>query len=220
MKDILNDIREKTEGMSRQDKVSYILTYYWYHMLIIFSVLALIVIFVVHYATYKKPEFTCVMVNQQIDTQRDNQMTEEFAKFSKMDPKRIEINSNYNFSYGDLKLADVNESSNEKFFLQWRNNELDAVIMPESFYEYCKEVGGEFRDLDAWNIDTGTYEKYQDNGKITGIALGTDRMTEKVTGTGEKLLLVFPSNGKHEKAAKLYLEYMIGGNADEKINNR
>ena len=129
MKDILNDIREKTEGMSRQDKVSYILTYYWYHMLIIFSVLALIVIFIVHYATYKKPEFTCVMVNQQIDTQRDNQMTEGFAKFSKMDPKRIEINSNYNFSYGDLKLADVNESSNEKFFLQWRNNELDAVIM-------------------------------------------------------------------------------------------
>ena len=64
MKDILNDIREKTEGMSRQDKVSYILTYYWYHMLIFFSVLALIVIFIVHYATYKKPEFTCVMVNR------------------------------------------------------------------------------------------------------------------------------------------------------------
>ena len=104
MKEILNDIREKTEGMSRQDKVSYILTYYWYHMLIIFSVLALIVIFIVHYATYKKPEFTCVMVNQQIDTQRDNQMTDEFAKFSKIDPKRVEINSNYNFSYGDLKL--------------------------------------------------------------------------------------------------------------------
>lgn len=123
MKDILNDIKEKTEGMSRQDKISYILTYYWYHMLIIFSVLALIVIFVVHYATYKKPEFTCIMVNQQIDTQRDNQMTDEFAKFSKMDPKRVEINSNYNFSYGDLNLPDVNESSNEKFFLQWRNNE-------------------------------------------------------------------------------------------------
>lgn len=220
MKEILNDIREKTEGMSRQDKVSYILTYYWYHMLIIFSVLALIVIFIVHYATYKKSEFTCVMVNQQIDTQRDNQMTEEFAKFSKMDPKRIEINSNYNFSYGDLKLADVNESSNEKFFLQWRNNELDTVIMTESFYEYCKEVGGEFRDLDAWGIDTGTYEKYQDHGKTTGIVLGTDQMTEKVTGTGEKLLLVFPSNGKHEKASKMYLKYIIGGNADEEISNR
>ena len=86
--------------------------------------------------------------------------------------------------------------------------ELDAVIMTESFYEYCKEVGGEFRDLDAWGIDTGTYEKYQDNGKITGIALGTDRMTEKVTGTGEKLLLVFPSNGRHEKASKMYLKYV------------
>ena len=220
MKDILNDIKEKTEGMSRQDKISYILTYYWYHMLIIFSVLALIVIFVVHYATYKKPEFTCIMVNQQIDTQRDNQMTDEFAKFSKLDPKRVEINSNYNFSYGDLNLPDVNESSNEKFFLQWRNNELDAVIMTESFYEYCKEVGGEFRDIDTWDIDTVMYEKFRDDGKTTGIILGTDRMTEKVIGTGERLLLVFPSNGKHEKASKLYLKYIIGGNADEKINNR
>ena len=182
-------------------------------MLIIFSALALTVIFIVHYATYKKPEFTCVMVNQQIDTQRDNQMTAEFAEFSEMDPKRIEISSNYNFSYGDLKLDDVNESSSERFFLQWRNNELDAVVMTESFYEYCKEVGGEFIDLDAWDTDTGTYEKFKDHGKITGIVLGTDRMTEKVTGTGEKLLLVFPSNGRHEKASKLYLEYILGGNA-------
>ena len=107
--------------MNRHDKADYILTYYWYHMLIIFSALALTVIFIVHYATYKKPEFTCVMVNQQIDTQRDNQMTAEFAEFSEMDPKRIEISSNYNFSYGDLKLDDVNESSSERFFLQWRN---------------------------------------------------------------------------------------------------
>ena len=92
--------------------------------------------------------------------------------------------------------------------------------MTESFYEYCKEVGGEFRDLDAWGIDTGTYEKYQDHGKTTGIVLGTDQMTEKVTGTGEKLLLVFPSNGKYEKASKMYLKYIIGGNADEEISNR
>ena len=45
-------------------------------------------------------------------------------------------------------------------------------------------------------------------------------MTEKVTGTGEKLLLVFPSNGKHEKASKMYLKYIVGGNADEEISNR
>ena len=220
MKEILKDIKEKTEGMNRQEKVGYVLTYYWYHMLITFSVLALVVIFIVHYATYRKPEFTCVLVNQQIDTDKDNQMTEKFAKFSKMDPKRIAIDSNYNFSYGDLKLPDVNESSNEKFFLQWRNDELDAVIMTESFYEYCKEVGGEFRDLDKWKTDTGTYETFQDQGKTTGIVLGTDRMIEKVTGKKEKLLLVFPANGKHEKAGKLFLKYMVGGNADEKNYDR
>lgn len=220
MKEILKDIKEKTEGMNRQEKAGYVLTYYWYYMLITFSVLALVVIFIVHYATYRKPEFTCVLVNQQIDTDKDNQMTEKFAKFSKMDPKRIAIDSNYNFSYGDLKLPDVNESSNEKFFLQWRNDELDAVIMTESFYEYCKEVGGEFRDLDKWKTDTGTYETFQDQGKTTGIVLGTDRMIEKVTGKKEKLLLVFPANGKHEKAGKLFLKYMVGGNADEKNYDR
>lgn len=49
MREILNNIREKTKGMNRHDKADYILTYYWYHMLIIFSALALTVIFIVHY---------------------------------------------------------------------------------------------------------------------------------------------------------------------------
>ena len=39
MREILNNIREKTKGMNRHDKADYILTYYWYHMLIIFSAL-------------------------------------------------------------------------------------------------------------------------------------------------------------------------------------
>ena len=42
MRRYLDDIKEKTAGMSMKEKVSYVFTYYWYHMLIIVSIIALI----------------------------------------------------------------------------------------------------------------------------------------------------------------------------------
>ena len=209
MKEWIEDIRKKTKDMNRKDTIGYILTYYWYHIAGFLAVLALIFVFVLHYKTYKKPEFTCVMVNQKIDTPRDNQITEKFAKKSKMNAKRIEINSNYNFSYGSIKLDDVNESSYEKFFLQWKNHELDAVIMPESFYEYCKKLGGEFYSLDTW--EGGRYETYIDSGKFTAVVLGKDRLT------GQKLLLAFPETGKHEKVSRKFLKYLNTTEGEETI---
>ena len=214
MRDWIEDIRTKTADMNRKDTLSYIWTYYWYHILIFLSVLALIFIFIVHYATYKKPEFTCVMINQKIDTPRDNWITKQFAEEAGIKEKRININSNYNFSYGKVKLDDVNESSYEKFFLQWKNHELDAVIMPESFYRYCKKLGGEFRTLDNWQ--GGTYETYIDKGKFAAVVIGKDQLT------GEKLLLAFPKTGKHEKASRMFMKYIStkkGGKAVEKIIN-
>ena len=69
-------------------------------------------------------------------------MEKNFSKASGIDVNRMDINSDYNISYGDMHLEGINESSYEKFFLKWQNGELDAVILPESFYEYCKELGG------------------------------------------------------------------------------
>ena len=64
MKDILNDIREKTEGMesSGQSQLhsDLLLVSYADHF---FSTCS-DCYFIVHYVTYKKPEFTCVTVNQ------------------------------------------------------------------------------------------------------------------------------------------------------------
>lgn len=207
MGDWIRDIKEKTSQMNRKDTVKYVLTYYWYHILIGLAVLALIFIFIVHYTTTKKPEFTCVLVNQQVDTKRDNLWTEEFAKEIKEDAKKIAIDSNYNFSFGDMQLEGVNESSYEKFFLQWRNNELDAVIVSESFYKYCKELGGDFENLKDW--DTGEFELYEDGNEPKAVVLGTDEFTEKVTGKkDEKLLLAFPENGKHKKISQAFMKYV------------
>lgn len=214
MRDWIEDIRTKTAEMNRKDTLSYIWTYYWYHILIFLSVFALIFIFIVHYATYKKPEFTCVMINQKINTPRDNWITKRLAEETGMKEKQININSNYNFSYGKVKLDDVNESSYEKFFLQWKNHELDAVVMPESFYRYCKKLDGEFRTLDNWQ--GGTYETYIDGGKFTAVVIGKDHLTD------EKLLLAFPETGKHEKASRMFMKYISsekGGKVVEKIIN-
>lgn len=207
MGDWIRDIKEKTAKMNKTAIAMYVITYYWYHILIFLAVFALIFMFIVHYTTTKKPEFTCVLVNQQVDTKRDNLWTEEFAKEIKEDAKKIAIDSNYNFSFGDMQLEGVNESSYEKFFLQWRNNELDAVIVSESFYKYCKELGGEFENLKDW--DTGEFELYEDGNEPKAVVLGTDEFTEKVTGKkDEKLLLAFPENGKHKKISQAFMKYV------------
>ena len=61
MKKYLRDIKEKTSGMTRRETCSYIWSYYWYHIMIFISVIALILLFAAHYGLgNKKPLFTCL----------------------------------------------------------------------------------------------------------------------------------------------------------------
>ena len=202
----LDDIKEKTAGMSMKEKVSYVFTYYWYHMLIIVSIIALI-FFTVRFYVFgnKKPEFTCVIVNQAMDDERDARIAQAFAEENGLDPELVVVDSDYVFSYGDLQVEGANESSYEKFFLKWGNEEIDAVILSESMYEFCREMRGEFRSLD--NMDTSGFETYTDDGKVTAVVLGQDEFMEAATGkTDEKLLLAFPDNGQHGDLCDEFLE--------------
>lgn len=202
----LDDIKEKTAGMSMKEKVSYVFTYYWYHMLIIVSIIALI-FFTVRFYVFgnKKPEFTCVIVNQAMDDERDARIAQAFAEENGLDPELVVVDSDYVFSYGDLQVEGANESSYEKFFLKWGNEEIDAVILSESMYEFCREMRGEFRSLD--NMDTSGFKTYTDDGKVTAVVLGQDEFMEAATGkTDEKLLLAFPDNGQHGDLCDEFLE--------------
>ena len=58
----------------------------------------------------------------------------------------IVIDSDYQISYRDKQLESVKESSYEKFFFNWQAGEIDAMIIPESFYEFCLDLGGEFME--------------------------------------------------------------------------
>lgn len=201
------DIREKTSGMDRKSRCSYILTYYWPHILGSISIVALILLFSGHYIYgNKKPEFTCVMVDQGTDTDRDSRMAESFAEENGLDSELVTVDSSYIFSYGEYQMQGVDESSYEKFFFQWRNQELDAVIMPESFYQYCLEMGGSFRIINV--SDTGTLEPYMDGGECRGVILGMDSFAEEVFGVEEQLLLAFPETEREVKYNKEFLSYI------------
>jgi len=218
------NIREKTSGMNKKEVGAYIAAYYWPHILAAISIIALIFLFGGHYLSGNvKPSFTCVMVNQRADRERDNRIADTYAKEAGLRREEVVVDSDYNFSYGDVCLEGVNESSYEKFFFQWRNGELDAVIMSESFYEYCKEAGGEFCRIE----DAGSFEAYVDDGICRAVVLGCDSFMEKLTGNeNERLLLAFPETGRHKKAADEFLKYLlnvksreIGGLEYEEIIN-
>lgn len=146
-----------------------------------------------------------MLVDQEIDDDRDAEIAQTFAKENDLDPDLVTVDSDYVFSYGDVQLQGVNESSYDKFFLKWRNKELDAVILSESMYQYCKEMRGEFRSLEG--MDTSGFETYTDGGKVTAVVLGKDEFMEAATGkTDEKLLLAFPDNGRHADLCDDFLQ--------------
>ena len=143
IEEVIAGIKEKTSGMDKKEKLMYILEYYWYHILGIISTVALVLLFVIHYAYgNKKPVFTCVLVNQEMGMEEAQKTAKDFAVSSGLPEEQVVISTDYIFSYGDVVLEGVNESSYEKFFFQWKNQEIDAVIIPESFYLYIKEEGG------------------------------------------------------------------------------
>lgn len=207
----IREIQEKTAGMSGAEKAGYLVTYYWYHMLGMVAVIACIVIFGGHFVFgQKKPEFTCVMVNQMTDDARDDRLAEDFAVWAGLSPDRVLVDSNYIFSYEGYTMEGVNESYYDKFFLKWGNAELDAVIVEEEFYHFCKEMRGRFQSLEEY--DTGTLPLYMDDGAATAILLDDQ---ELITPLGQerrgKLLLAFPSSGKHPKACQQFLDFIQSG---------
>lgn len=209
IKQLKQNIKSNTSTMTKEQKVDYILTYYWPHILGTFAIVALLIFLPVHFVFgNQKPEFTLVMVNQDINPQRDKKIAKAFAKESKISQKRINIDSDFNLSYGDVQLEGINESSYEKFFFKWQGGELDAVVMPESFYQYCKGLDGEF--LDVKQFDTGKLSLYTDGQKASGILVTDAEMDSlKLDKTSkENYVIIFPATGQHKEAVQKFLHFL------------
>lgn len=221
----IEDIREKTRDMSREQAAEYVLTYYWYHILLGGIVLGLVILLVYHIGWGdRRKEFTCVLVNQEVDYTRDAQMAEELAGVLGLDPGKLAVDSDYLISYHDVELEGANESSYEKFFFNWSAGVIDAMVMPESFYEYCLELDGAFLDLGELALEEGTesdlgrlleeqeQRERRENGKCTGVYLeGTPLEPALRLDEEDPPLLVFPSGTEHSKLCREFLQYVLEG---------
>lgn len=217
MKKWIEDIRTKTKEMTREQAVEYVLMYYWYHILLGTIALGLVILLVYHvgWGKNRKPDFTCVIINQEVDFSRDTEITEDFSAFSGIKAKKLSIDSDYLISYGDVQLPEANESSYEKFFFNWSSGVIDVMVLPESFYKYCLELGGEFRDLRELVPEDrrGRLEeqRYQENGQayagiyVKGTALERWLQMEEE----DPLVLVVPIEMKHEELGGVFLEYVL-----------
>lgn len=227
------DIRSKTKNMSRQAKAEYILNYYWYHMLLGVLLTGLLILGVYH-VTWgnKKTAFSLVIVNQDINFERDAAIQEAFARFSGLPVKQVQADSDYMISYGDVQFKGVNESSYEKFFFGWSAGVMDAVVMPESFYDYCKRQNGTFLPLTqlletSSDISLDRAEFFanlqqsdhsdgdiflNEDGECFGIYIEkTDLSSFFMHNAQDPYVLVFPSAMKHRQSAGKFLIYALMG---------
>ena len=227
IKEWAEDIRTKTREMSRDEKVEYIMAYYWYHILIAVVLTGLLVLGIYHVSWGKRrTDFSMVIVNQDINAARDQAIGDGFAEFSDSNSKYIQIDSDYMISYADHKLEGVNESSYEKFFFGWSVGAIDAMIMPESFYQYCKEQGGTFLELSSLAEYVPKERKqelrdcleeqkdclFEDQGKAVGIyASETAYAKQLMQNEEDPFVLVFPGDIKHREAGAKFLEYILAG---------
>lgn len=212
----MNDIHKHTEQMDRRQKTEYILTYYWYHLLSLLLGVLLLTLLIRHLFFREPPRaFTCVLVNQRVDYERDEALATEFADASGIDLERIGIDSDYVFSYGNVRLEAANESSYEKFFFRWGAGELDAVLMPESFYRYCLELEYEFADLRSLCTEeqkrnyAGSF--IEEGGRQEALYVEETRLMPYVKQTeGDRLVLVYVPGSGHAEANRAFLAYAMG----------
>lgn len=185
------DVRKKTQGMSVQAKGAYILHYYWHYFLLAGMALGLLVLLIYHIFWGRRPTlFLCAAVNQEIDYQRDREVGAEFAAYAGVKKDRVIFDSDYNISYDDVQFPEANESSYEKFFLNWSVHKLDAVILTESFYRYCLRQGGDFSRV---------------------VPLTDEKVLEKLglyADAKDPLFLAIPADSEHPKMGEAFLKYL------------
>lgn len=215
MRNIIKEVREQTAHMDKEQKWEHIFTYYWYHMLTAAIAAGLLVLFVRH-IFFRAPdkEFICVLINQAVDYDRDKSLAEDFAGASGIGKSLIYFDSDYQFSYEGRKLEGVNESSYEKFFFRWSTGELDAVIMPESFYKHCIKIGNQFADLRPMLADgqEASYETqvYTADGRCDALYVKGSRLEHYIEDSkDDPMLVVFIEEGTHQQADQQFLDFII-----------
>lgn len=216
----IEDIRIKTRDMDKVQKREYIITYYWYHMLIAFILLFITGLVIYHLLWgSRKTVFSLAIINQEVNYERDEKILQDFSKAYGIKSKNISVDSNYLLSYGDVTLEGngrLNESLFEKFFFGWNEGAIDAVIMPESFFKYCTSKNGKFTGPSILCLGMKPKEMeeyfYKYNGEYMGIYVNkTNIANDFIDNVKDPLILVFLDNSSHITECMEFAEFVVKG---------
>lgn len=205
MRKILKDISLNTDGMTFKEKIQYIMTYYWYHILGACLIVGLLIFIIVHFGfADKRKEFSCAIINQSMDVNRDEKLA-SLAQKKFSDKEKVVVDSNYEFSYNGEKQEGINLSLFEKFFIKWRQGEINVVIADKDFLDYCISSGGRFYSIKG--VDTGDLKLYNKN-KVSGIELSSTDIARYIGGNAKKLVIAFPVEGADKKACQKFIDFV------------
>lgn len=217
--------KEKTAEMTKEQKINYIIEYYLAFIIGAFVLVIAIVWLVFHFVADDKEEgFNCALVNCAVEG-NSIELSDEMTKFFGYDPKEKEayFDIDYQIAYPGVDNEAADNSFYEKFFLNIRMEVLDAVIMPQSFMEYCNTVGHPFYDVyDVLSEEQiKTYEPYFLKGKdeegneyTCGIDISKSEFFDEMGIYGvkanekEPLVLAFAYGGKHLEESREFLNYL------------
>ena len=92
MKTWVHNIQKQMVNMTRKEKVEYLLTYYWHYMLGIVAFVSLGVLLIYHFCfNQKEVLYTCIMINQRIDYERDAYLGEALAGVLAIDKEKVVV---------------------------------------------------------------------------------------------------------------------------------
>lgn len=188
LRSVRDDIRNKTEGMTRKQKAGYIFTYYWYWMAMAAGAAAIVIYLIVHFTVgVRRPQYSLAMADAVQNESLNEEIANSFAAENGLDQRRVIVDSGYIFSFGNYAFENTDETDYDRFFFQWGNGEFDAILMSEDMYTYCKSIGGEFLSLDGADLCGMDAYRDPDDGQVTGAVLGTDPFMKKAALPSRKI---------------------------------
>lgn len=232
--------REKWHTLDRSQRLTYIWDYYKVHIGVCAIVLVGLAAFIWHLCfTNQEAVLNFAIVNEDMDTARDNQLARDLAGYLEINPKKekVVVDSNYNIAYhyddetNQAYYIDGTVASDfstyEKYFLNLGSGTVDAAVIPEEFLEYCESVETYYSPVEQV-LTEEQMQKYEDivccgtdaSGNSYAAGLYTDgtifdasyfaaESGDEIIAACGRQVLVFPKKSQHPEHRAALTSYVF-----------
>lgn len=224
----LCDEKNEWDNMPFKDKISYIL--YNHTAGIVFGIFAICLIVGLGYHFIFNGNNCCfnLAVVNGYTSESDIKLSEKLDKVFGYDGSKeytyvdTEYQVSYEYDEVNIENTAADNSFYDKFFLNIRTGQIDAAIVPKSFFDYCNSLGNVFYDVEYVLSDEQSEKlkerfiagKTDDGEFVNGIEIGECNYLEETgitfvdVNSDDSYILVFPINGSHIRKCKEFVDYI------------